>query len=67
MKNLLSKLHQNRHILYCLLVAVLVHIIPIGGIFMDGMWYKYPYILGSYAIGLAFFLKVHSWYLKNSY
>jgi hypothetical protein len=66
MKQILSNMHKNRHFLYCLLVAVLVHIIPIAGIFMDGMWYKYPYILGSYAIGSIFLLKVHSWYLKNS-
>lgn len=67
MKQLLLNIHKNRQLLYCLLVAVLVHIIPIVGIFMDGVWYKYPYILGTYVIGLFFFLKVHRWYLKNSY
>lgn len=50
-----------------MLVAVLVHIIPIGGVFMNGMWYKYPYILGSFSIGLMLFIKVYRWYLKNSH
>jgi len=66
MKNILSNLHKNKHFLYCLLVTVLAHIIPMAGIFMDNMWYKYPYILVSYTIGLMLVVKVHSWYLKNS-
>jgi hypothetical protein len=66
MKQILSNVRKNSHFLYCFLVAVMVHIIPIAGIFMNGMWYKYPYIIGSYAIGLIFFLKTHGWYLKNS-
>lgn len=57
MKNLFSKIHNNRGILYSSLVVILAHTIPMLGVFMDGKWYQYPYILISYIIGLAFVLK----------
>lgn len=56
MKKLTSYLYLNRyHIYAAVLIIILVHLIPMAGIFMEGMWFKYPYILGSYTIGSILF------------
>lgn len=49
-----------------LIIAVVVHLVPMLGVFIeDDKWYKYPYILVSYASGLSFFLWKYSMFLKN--
>lgn len=55
----------NKYLSYCIITLVMAYVIPMGGIFMDGMWYKYTYILGTHIIGLLLFWRVFKWYLKN--
>ena len=63
----MNKLNQNKHFIIVIMVTVLSGIIPLFGVFMDGMWYKYPYILGTYILGMICIIIVHKWYLKNSW
>jgi len=56
---------KNRYLLVFMLGVLVVHTIPMLGIFMSEEWYKYAYIVGSYAIGCVFLVKWNWWYLKN--
>ena len=42
-----------------IVVLIIAHLLPMLGIFMENMWYKYPYILGAYSIGLLYFVHLY--------
>ena len=65
MKKLTSYLYLNKYSIYSFIIIILVHLIPMAGLFMNGMWYKYPYILGSYTIGMIIFLKLPILYTQH--
>ncbi len=47
------------------ILAIVWHALPLFGLLMDGDWYQYPYILGSYIVGAVVFLWVHKKYLNS--
>ena len=57
---------QNKHEIIMWIFLFLYHFIPILGIFIDDLLYKYSYILGSYIIGSIIFLKILNWFIKNN-
>ena len=64
MEQFLENLYRNIYFLYCLLVVIFAYSIPIFGVFISEIWYKWIYIFGSHIIGLVIFLFVYNKYLK---
>lgn len=62
----MNKVYKERYHLIVLLVIVLAHAVPVLGIFIDNIWLKYGYIVGSYAIGCVFIIITNKWYIRNT-
>lgn len=61
-----KKVKQNRHFIAVILITILAGSIPLFGVYMDGMWYKYPFILGTYTISMICVIIANKWYLKKT-
>ena len=51
-------------------IILIVHTLPMLGVFMEDnqgndKWYKYPYILGVYILGLIYFIRKYDKYINS--